>query len=201
MQSGYILNTCPSRQVFSVITQRRFLRLGLRTELHCHAPRLASHESTGFFETNQDIERSNPRFLRSSTQTTTALLWNTRNTQQDSHPFDEMKDQGDQGGTTSETAHVEYENGANLGQIRRDGEDSHHDEKGVDASRDIAAQLVDGVIAGAITPEQEKVVLRRIDCALMPVMFVAMTFQYMDKACLTGAALFDILTDLKLVEM
>ncbi|OBT60992.1 hypothetical protein VE03_09733 [Pseudogymnoascus sp. 23342-1-I1] len=112
-----------------------------------------------------------------------------------------MKAQGDQGGTTSETAHVEYENSANLGQIRRDEEDSHHDEKGVDASGDIAAQLVDSVIAGAITPDQEKVVLRRIDCALMPVIFVAMTFQYMDNACLTGAALFGILTDLNLVEI
>lgn len=68
-------------------------------------------------------------------------------------------------------------------------------------SRDVAAQLVDTVVAGDITPEEERSVLRRIDCVLMPVMFVSFALQYMDKSCLTGAALFGILTDLDLVKL
>ncbi|KAL4887249.1 major facilitator superfamily domain-containing protein [Aspergillus karnatakaensis] len=51
------------------------------------------------------------------------------------------------------------------------------------------------------TPEQERQCLRRVDLVLMPVMFVTMALQYMDKACLTGAAMFGILTDLDLVQL
>jgi hypothetical protein len=65
-------------------------------------------------------------------------------------------------------------------------------------SRDVATQLVDGVVAGNITPEEERKCLRRIDLILLPVMFMSFAFQYMDKACLTGAALFGIITDLHL---
>lgn len=68
-------------------------------------------------------------------------------------------------------------------------------------SRDVALQLVDTSIAGNITAEEERSALRRIDCVLMPTMFVSFALQYMDKACLTGAALFGILTDLDLVEV
>lgn len=74
-------------------------------------------------------------------------------------------------------------------------------EKGAGQNGDIAARLVDNVIAGGVTPEQDRAVLRRVDAFLMPVMFISFAFQYMDKACLTGAALFGVLTDLSLVEM
>lgn len=75
-------------------------------------------------------------------------------------------------------------------------------EKGIHAnSGDIAAQLVDTAIAADITPEQEKAVLRRVDMFLVPVMFLSFAFQFLDKACLTGAALFGILTDLDLLQM
>ncbi len=70
-----------------------------------------------------------------------------------------------------------------------------------DSSRDVALQLVDTLVAGDITPEEDRQALRRIDCILMPVMFISFALQYMDKACLTGAALFGILVDLKLYEM
>ncbi|KAG4432797.1 hypothetical protein IFR05_011733 [Cadophora sp. M221] len=69
------------------------------------------------------------------------------------------------------------------------------------SSGDIAGQLVDTAIAADITPEQEKAVLRRVDMFLVPVMFLSFAFQYLDKACLTGAALFGILTDLDLLEI
>jgi hypothetical protein len=68
-------------------------------------------------------------------------------------------------------------------------------------SHDVATQLVDTVVAGDITHEEDKSALRRIDCVLMPVMFVSFALQYMDKSCLTGAALFGILTDLDLVKL
>ena len=68
-----------------------------------------------------------------------------------------------------------------------------------DKSGDIAAQLVDNVVAGKITPEQDKRCLRRVDCFLMPVMFLSFALQYLDKTCLTGSALFGILTDRKSV--
>jgi hypothetical protein len=78
---------------------------------------------------------------------------------------------------------------------------SHETGKRINGAGDVAAELVDDVVAGSITPEQERAVLRRVDLYLMPVMFLSFAFQYMDKACLTGAALFGILGDLKLVDM
>ncbi len=63
---------------------------------------------------------------------------------------------------------------------------------------DIAARFVDNRRAVNISPEEEKAVLRRVDAFLMPVLFLTFAFQYMDKACLTGAALFGILEDLEL---
>lgn len=68
-------------------------------------------------------------------------------------------------------------------------------------SRDVAVQLVDTDVAGDITSEEERSALRRIDCVLMPIMFISFALQYMDKSCLTGAALFGILTDLDLVKL
>ncbi len=68
-------------------------------------------------------------------------------------------------------------------------------------SRDVALELVDTVVAGDFTPEEERSTARRIDMVLMPTMFVTFALQYMDKACLTGSALFGILIDLHLVQM
>ena len=68
-------------------------------------------------------------------------------------------------------------------------------------SGDVALALVDTAVATDITEEEERSTARRIDLVLVPVMFVTFALQYMDKSCLTGAALFGILTDLKLVQM
>ncbi|KAL2074284.1 hypothetical protein VTL71DRAFT_8062 [Oculimacula yallundae] len=82
------------------------------------------------------------------------------------------------------------------------GSDDVAHEKGNHASNgDIAGLLVDTAIAADITAEQEKAVLRRVDMFLVPVMFLSFAFQYLDKACLTGAALFGILTDLDLLQI
>merc|ERR1712144_111284 len=82
------------------------------------------------------------------------------------------------------------------------GSDDVAYEKGNHAgSGDIAAQLVDTAIAADISPEEEKAVLRRVDMFLVSVMFLSFAFQYLDKACLTGAALFGILTDLDLLQI
>jgi hypothetical protein len=69
------------------------------------------------------------------------------------------------------------------------------------SSRDVALQLVDTLRASDVTPEEDHGTLRRIDAVLVPVMFLSFALQYMDKACLTGAALFGILTDLRLFQM
>ncbi|KIM98676.1 hypothetical protein OIDMADRAFT_43519 [Oidiodendron maius Zn] len=66
---------------------------------------------------------------------------------------------------------------------------------------DIAGQLVDVDRRGSITPDDDRRCLRRIDIVLMPVMFVSFAMQYMDKACLTSAALFGILPDLELFQI
>ncbi|GJN82629.1 hypothetical protein PLIIFM63780_006172 [Purpureocillium lilacinum] len=66
---------------------------------------------------------------------------------------------------------------------------------------DVALQLVDTLVAGDVSPEEQRQTLRRIDCVLMPVMFITYALQYMDKSCLTGAALFGILTDLDLIKL
>jgi hypothetical protein len=42
---------------------------------------------------------------------------------------------------------------------------------------------------------------RRIDLVLIPVMFTSYAFQYLDKACLTGAMLFGILIDLDFLKL
>lgn len=74
------------------------------------------------------------------------------------------------------------------------------DEKVV-TSGDIATQLVDIFNQSNITPAQDSQCLRRIDLVLMPVMFLSFAVQYLDKACLTSAALFGIIQDLDLYEM
>ncbi len=69
------------------------------------------------------------------------------------------------------------------------------------SSRDVALQLVDTLQASDHTAQEDRSTLRRIDAVLIPVMFFSFALQYMDKACLTGAALFGILTDLNLFQM
>jgi hypothetical protein len=73
--------------------------------------------------------------------------------------------------------------------------------KEVTNSGDIANQLVGRYIEGNITPQLDKQCLRRIDLVLMPVMFLSFALQYLDKACLTAAALFGILEDLDLLKL
>jgi hypothetical protein len=68
-------------------------------------------------------------------------------------------------------------------------------------SGDIATQLVDIFNQSNITPEQDNHCLRRIDLVLMPVMFLSFAIQYLDKACLTSAALFGIVEDLDLYKV
>ncbi len=68
-------------------------------------------------------------------------------------------------------------------------------------SKDVALQLVDTLVASEFSAQEDRSTLRRIDAVLMPVMFISFALQFMDKACLTGAALFGILQDLKLVQL
>ncbi len=68
-------------------------------------------------------------------------------------------------------------------------------------SGDIATQLVDIFNQRNITPAQDSQCLRRIDLVLMPVMFLSFAVQYLDKACLTSAALFGIVEDLDLYKV
>jgi hypothetical protein len=74
------------------------------------------------------------------------------------------------------------------------------DEKPSAQHIDSAAEFV-GDDNTVLTEEQERQCLRRVDLVLMPVMFITMALQYMDKACLTGAAMFGILTDLDLLQI
>ena len=73
-----------------------------------------------------------------------------------------------------------------------------HDESALGSDIDLAAQFVDNNHVAVVSPEEERRVLRRVDLFLIPVLFITFAFQYMDKACLTGAALFGILNDLEL---
>lgn len=73
-----------------------------------------------------------------------------------------------------------------------------HDESALGSDVDLAAQFVDNNRPSSVSPKQEATVLRRVDWFLIPVLFITFAFQYMDKACLTGAALFGILSDLEL---
>ena len=66
---------------------------------------------------------------------------------------------------------------------------------------DIATQLVDVFNQSDITREQDIRCLRRIDLVLMPAMFLSFAVQYLDKACLTSAALFGIVEELHLYKM
>jgi hypothetical protein len=75
-----------------------------------------------------------------------------------------------------------------------------YDEKPTATHLDSAAEFV-GDNTSTYTEEQEHKCVRRVDAVLMPVMFFTMALQYMDKACLTGATMFGILTDLDLLQV
>lgn len=79
-------------------------------------------------------------------------------------------------------------------------DDQKHDLK-QHGSRDVALELVDTLVASGFTTLEDRSTLRRIDMVLVPVMFLSFALQYIDKAILTGAALYGILTDLHLVQM
>lgn len=68
-------------------------------------------------------------------------------------------------------------------------------------SRDIALQLVNTKLVTEFTLREERKTLRLIDFFLIPLMFVTFALQYMDKSCLTGAAIFGIIEDLDLFQM
>ncbi|GJN71494.1 hypothetical protein PLICBS_005559 [Purpureocillium lilacinum] len=102
------------------------------------------------------------------------------------------------------TMHVEKPSDLNAEHRQPDESDFPSDGKpgtGSHFKGDVALQLVDTLVAGDVSPEEQRQTLRRIDCVLMPVMFITYALQYMDKSCLTGAALFGILTDLDLIKL
>lgn len=67
---------------------------------------------------------------------------------------------------------------------------------------DDALQFIgDDSSLGAITAEDEKRVVRKVDYALMPAMIISLTLQFMDRACLSAAVLFGIMEDLELVRV
>jgi hypothetical protein len=69
-------------------------------------------------------------------------------------------------------------------------------------SGDIATLLVNADSSNiTVTPELNRRCLLRIDLILMPIMFISFGIQYMDKSCLTGAALFGIVEDLNLYKI
>ncbi|KAL1982001.1 hypothetical protein VTN96DRAFT_1825 [Rasamsonia emersonii] len=50
----------------------------------------------------------------------------------------------------------------------------------------------------SFTPEEERRILRKIDCVILPMMCFVFLFQYMDKQSLSYASVFGLITDLKL---
>ncbi|CRG88175.1 putative transporter C417,10 [Talaromyces islandicus] len=64
--------------------------------------------------------------------------------------------------------------------------------------QDIAVTFVGDV---TVTPALERKYRRRTDALLMPVLSISFGLQYMDKTCLTGAALFGIIQDLHLYQI
>ncbi|KAK8068545.1 hypothetical protein PG996_007657 [Apiospora saccharicola] len=57
-------------------------------------------------------------------------------------------------------------------------------------------QILD--VAAAYTPEEEKRVLRKIDCTILPMMCVVFLLQYLDKQSLSYASVFGLITDLNM---
>jgi hypothetical protein len=81
-------------------------------------------------------------------------------------------------------------------------EELEHEEHCKAREQDVAVALVGGGPHHvAVTPALERKYLRRTDVLLMPVLFISFGLQYMDKTCLTGAALFGIIQDLDLYQI
>ncbi|KAK8074311.1 hypothetical protein PG994_005210 [Apiospora phragmitis] len=57
-------------------------------------------------------------------------------------------------------------------------------------------QIVD--VSAAYTPEEEKRVLRKIDCTILPMMCIVFLLQYLDKQSLSYASVFGLITDLNM---
>ncbi|TLD32581.1 major facilitator superfamily transporter [Venturia nashicola] len=51
---------------------------------------------------------------------------------------------------------------------------------------------------GSYTPEEEKRVVRKIDCVILPMMCLVFFFQYLDKQSLSYASVFGLITDLNM---
>ncbi|KAK7946070.1 uncharacterized protein PG986_010391 [Apiospora aurea] len=57
-------------------------------------------------------------------------------------------------------------------------------------------QILD--VSAAYTPEEEKRVLRKIDCTVLPMMCIVFLLQYLDKQSLSYASVFGLITDLNM---
>ncbi|KAK8023560.1 major facilitator superfamily transporter [Apiospora rasikravindrae] len=57
-------------------------------------------------------------------------------------------------------------------------------------------QILD--VSAAYTPEEEKRVVRKIDCTILPMMCVVFLLQYLDKQSLSYASVFGLITDLNM---
>ena len=89
-----------------------------------------------------------------------------------------------------------------MGAHNIDSEHVEHAKAASAQSGDIATHLVDAAASSVtVTPELNRRCRRRIDLILMPMMFISFGLQYMDKTCLTGAALFGIVEDLDLYKV
>ncbi|KAH7035851.1 major facilitator superfamily transporter [Microdochium trichocladiopsis] len=57
------------------------------------------------------------------------------------------------------------------------------------------------IVDGTYTPEEERQVLRKIDCVILPMMCFVFFMQYLDKQSLSYAAVFGLITDLKMTSV
>lgn len=81
-------------------------------------------------------------------------------------------------------------------------EHEEHRKTASSREQDVAVAFVEGGSHHvAVTPALERKYRYRTDALLMPVLFISFGLQYMDKTCLTGAALFGIIQDLHLFEI
>lgn len=67
-----------------------------------------------------------------------------------------------------------------------------------DGDGDVGAAIVGNTVFTEVSAADNARVLRRIDVHLMPIMFVSYGLQFVDKAILSSAAQFGVITDLHL---